>query len=124
MTAAVPTSHSLDPEEVVAGDDLGPSEIAKLEARIEHLSARAERCRKVVRISRGAIAAGAVALLALVLGLIRFDSAVFVAALAAVLGGFPLAGSTKSTLQETLTALRATEERRAALIDDLGLQTV
>jgi hypothetical protein len=49
---------------------------------------------------------------------------VFVAALAAVLGGFPLAGSTKSTLEETLAALRATEERRAALIDGLGLQTV
>ena len=118
MIAAVSTSDTPDP------DDLGPSEIAKLEARIEHLSARAERCRKVVRISGWGITAGTVALLALVLGLVRFDSAVFVAALAAVLGGFPLAGSTKSTLEETLAALRATEQRRAALIDGLGLQTV
>jgi hypothetical protein len=124
MTAAVSTSQSADPDQDAPGDDLGPSEIARLEARIEHLSARAERCRKVMRISRLAVAAGAVALVALVLGLIRFDSAVFVAALAAVLGGFPLAGSTKSTLEETLAALRATEERRAALIDGLGLQTV
>jgi hypothetical protein len=124
MTAAVSTSHAPDPGETVPGDDPGPSEIAKLEARIEHLSARAERCRKVVRIARFAIVAGAVALLALVLGLIRFDPAVFVAALAAVLGGFPLAGSTNSTLEETLAALRATEERRAALIDGLGLQPV
>ena len=118
MIAAVSTSEALD------SDDLGSRVIARLEARIEHLSARAERCRKVMRISRLAVAAGAVALLALVLGLIRFDSTVFVAALAAVLGGFPLAGSTKSTLEETLAALRATEERRAALIDGLGLQTV
>jgi hypothetical protein len=124
MTAAVSTSHPSNADEDVAGDDFGPSEIAKLEARIEHLSARAERCRKVMRIARLAVAAGAVALVALVLGLIRFDSAVFVAALAAVLGGFPLAGSTNSTLQETLAALRVTEERRAALIDGLGLQTV
>src|SRR4028119_2245332 len=40
------------------------------------------------RRSRFPVGAGAVALLPLVLGLIRFDSAVFVAALAAVLGGF------------------------------------
>jgi hypothetical protein len=118
MITAVSTT---DPTE---NADHGDSEIAVLERRIEHLAARAERCRKVMRISRLAIAAGAVALLALLVGLIRFDPAVFVVALAAVLGGFPLMGSTNSTLQETLAALQAAEARRKELIDGLALHAV
>jgi hypothetical protein len=124
MITAVSTSDSTDPDDDVAGPEGGPSEIAVLEARIEHLSARAERCRKVMRMSRLAIAAGGVALVALLLSLIRFDPAVFVTGLAAVLGGLPMSGSTNSTLQETLAALSAAEARRAALIDGLALQSV
>ena len=121
MTTAVSTSQ---PTDELAGPDGGPSEIAVLEARIEHLSARAERCRNVIRISRLAIAGGGLALLGLLVGLLRFDAALFVAALAAVLGGVPLMGSTNSTLKETLAARRDAEARRAALIDGLALQPV
>lgn len=122
MTAVVFQNPPIGPE--ADAPEEAESEIAVIEARIEHLSARAERCRKVIRMSRLAISAGAVALAALVLGLIRFDPAILVAALAAVLGGVPLMGSTDSTLKETLAACRDAEARRAALIDGLGLRSV
>lgn len=120
MSTAVFTSA----DDEAAAEPIGRSEIEVIEARIEHLSARAERCRKVMRTSRLAIVVGAIALVAMAVGLLRFEPAIFVTALAAVLGGFPLLGSTNSTLKETLAALRDAEARRAGLIDALALQPV
>ena len=111
---------------LAAGDEQPPFEdrIAVLEAEIEALRDEAERCRKVVRISKGIVAAGVGALLLMALGVLRFDPLSCGVALTAVLGGIPLHGSNASTRQEALATARSREEQRAALIDRLGLETV
>ena len=48
-------------------------QIVALEIRIEELSETIERCRKIRVISRAAIAAGALLLLAVTVGAVRFD---------------------------------------------------
>jgi hypothetical protein len=102
-------------------DDLH-EDIARLEARIEELAEAAEKCRKVILISKIAIALGAILGLLIMLGVIRIDPMAL--AIAAVIGGTVLLGSNSSTLAEMTAAMKAAETRRAELIDNLDLRVV
>jgi len=99
-------------------------EIERLEARIEELSERLVSCRKFILAGRIAVAGGGVLLIALLLGVLRFDPTAMTAAVAAVLGGIVAWGSNRSTAQEAARDLAAAEADRAALIDQLNLRTL
>ena len=105
-------------------DELAHSEIARLEERIEELRQALDRCDKLAWGARVAIAGGALWFVLVLLSILMFSPAGFAGAMAALLGGFVLAGSNKTTREETETALHAAEERRRALIDTMRLRLV
>lgn len=105
-------------------DDDPREEIERLEAQIDGLTAKLESCRKFILVSRIAVAAGAVLLVALLLGIIRFDVTEMLAAIAALLGGIVGWGSNRSTAQEAAAELAAAEADRKALIGTIDLQVV
>src|SRR5262245_11898035 len=100
------------------------AEIERLETRIEELAERIAKCRKFILMSKLAMAAGAILILAFMLGAIRFDPAVMIGALTAVIGGTVLLGSNNSTLQEATSALQKAEGERAELIGRIELRLV
>lgn len=105
-------------------DDDPREEIERLEARIDGLVAKLESCRKFILVSQIAIVAGAVLLLVLLLGIIRFDVTEMLAAIAALLGGIVGWGSNRSTAQEAAAELAAAEADRKALIGTIDLHVV
>ena len=104
-------------------DDLR-EQISRLEVHIEELAEAIERCRKIILISKVAIAFGGALILAITFGAIRFDPLAMVAAITAVVGGIVLFGSNGSTLKQTLAASRAAEAQRAELIGRIELRIV
>ena len=106
-------------------DESDPREqIARLEARIEELADMLERCRKVVLISKTAIAIGGALMVAIAAGLIRSDPVAIIGAIAAIIGGTVLLGSNSTTAEQTTSALQAAEAHRAELIDGIELTVV
>ncbi|HZR62740.1 MAG TPA: hypothetical protein VFA80_17485 [Xanthobacteraceae bacterium] len=105
-------------------DDDPHVDIERLEAQIDRLVAKLDSCRKFILVSRIAILAGAVLLAALLLGLMRFDATVMLAAIAALLGGIVGWGSNRSTAQEAAAELAAAEADRTALIGTIDLHVV
>jgi len=99
-------------------------QILRLEANIEDLAEVVETCRKVTLISKIAIAAGGIWLLAITLGAIRFDAVAMIASMALVLGGIVVFGSNTSTSKQTTVAIKAAEARRAELIDKINPRAV
>jgi hypothetical protein len=106
-------------------DDVDPhKEIERLEAQIEVLAARIENCRKFIMAGRIAAAIGGVLLVALLLGVIRFDLQLMMLAMAALLGGIVVWGSNGSTANEAANELAAAEANRKALIGLIDLRVV
>jgi hypothetical protein len=99
-------------------------EITRLEDEIEALSVTIENCRKFTLAARIAVALGGLLLLALLLGLIRFDPMFLVAAIAALLGGVVLSGSNRTSAETAKAELAAAEAKRAALIGGIPLRVV
>src|SRR6267154_3154442 len=91
-------------------------EISRIEARLEELAEVSERCRKIILVSKAAIAGGVALLLVMMLGLFGSNQVAAIGSIAAVLGGIVSLGSNISTLQQTMAAISAAEARRSSLI--------
>ena len=105
-------------------DDDFRDEIAQLEARSEALTESIERCRKISLAAKLTIAAGAIWIVLVLLGVIAFSPGTIIAAMAAVLGGIVLLGSNATTWMQTDTALHEAEAMRADLIGRMQLPVV
>ena len=98
--------------------------IARLEGRIEDLAEIIERCRKAILIAKVVICLGAIVVVTMMLGAMRFDPVGVLAAITAVIGGTVVFGSNTSTLKQTSAALKAAEAERVELIGRIDLQVV
>jgi hypothetical protein len=106
-------------------DEDDPSdEISQVEARIEQLAEIAERCRKIILVSRAAIAGGVALLLVMMLGLFGSSQVAALGSIAVVLGGIVSLGSNVSTLRQTMAAISAAEALRSDLIGRIDLRVV
>jgi hypothetical protein len=98
--------------------------ISHLEAHIEELAETIEGCRKLMLMSKVAIAAGGTLLLPMLLGALRFDPIALIAAMTACMGGIVVLGSNSSTSKQALDRMKDADALRAELIDKLELQDV
>ena len=99
-------------------------EISLIEARLEELAKVAERCRKIILVSKAVIAIGVALLLITMLGLLGSNQVAAIGSIAAVLGGVVSLGSNVSTLRQTMAAMSAAEMLRSDLIDRIDLRVV
>jgi hypothetical protein len=99
-------------------------EIALIEARIEELAGVAERCRKIILVSKAAIAIGVALLVVMMLGIFASNQVAAIGSIAAVLGGIVSLGSNVGTLRQTTAAMSAAEALRSELIDRIDLRVV
>jgi hypothetical protein len=110
---------------VFASADRKPADTSPVtEAHIEELADVIERCRKIILISKAAIAAGGTLIVAMIIGAIRFDPTVMIGAIAAVIGGTVVFGSNTSTSKQTRTDMKAAEAHRTKLISRMDLRVV
>ena len=91
-------------------EDDPTDEISLIEERLEELAEVSERCRKIILVSKAAIAGGVALLLVMVLGLFGSNQVAALGSIAAVLGGIVSLGSNVSTLRQT----RRHQRRRGA----------
>src|ERR1700675_4646436 len=84
-------------------------EISRIEAQLEELAEVSERCRKIILVSKAAIAGGVALLLFIMFGLFGSNQVAAIGSIAVVLGGIVALGSNVSTLQQTMAAMRAPE---------------
>lgn len=107
----------------MAGDN-PIDEISRIEARLEELAVVAERCRKIILVSKAAIGGGAALLLVMMLGLFGSSPAAALGSIAVVLGGIVSLGSNVSTLRQTMDAISTAEALRSDLISGIELRVV
>ena len=100
------------------------NEISRIEAQLEERAEVSERCRKVILVSKVAIAGGVVLPLFMVLGLFGSNQLAAIGSIAVVLGGIVSLGSNVSTLQQTMAEMRAAEARRSDLISTIDLRAL
>jgi hypothetical protein len=99
-------------------------EISRIEAQLEELADACERCRKIILVSKAAIAGGVVLPLFMIFGLFGSNQVATIGSIAVVLGGLVSLGSNLSTLQETMAAMSAAEALRSDLIGRIDLRVV
>jgi hypothetical protein len=99
-------------------------EISRIEAQIEELAEVAERCRKIILVSKVANPTGAGLLLLLILGLFGSSQVAAIGSIAAVLGGIVSLGSNVGTLRQSMAAISAAEALRSELIGGIDLRVV
>jgi hypothetical protein len=98
-------------------------EIAGIEEQLEQLAEVSERCRKIILVSKAAIAGGAALLVVMLLDLFGSQVAA-IGSIAMVLGGIVSLGSNVSTLRQTMAAISAAEVLRSDLISRIDLHVV
>jgi hypothetical protein len=99
-------------------------EISQIEAQLEQLAEVSERCRKIILVSKAAIAGGVALLLFMMLGLFGPNRVAAMGSIAVVLGGIVSLGSNVSTLRQTMAAMSAAEALRSGLISRIDLRVV
>jgi hypothetical protein len=99
-------------------------EISRIEAELEELAQVCERCRKIILVSKAAIAGGVALLLFMILGRFGSDQVVAIGSIAAALGGIVSLGSHVSTLQQTTAEMSAAEAHRSDLINRIDPRLV
>jgi hypothetical protein len=99
-------------------------EISRIEVQLEELAELSERCRKVILVSKVAIAGGVALLLFVMLGLFGSNQVTAILSIAVVLGGIVSLGSNVSTLQQTMATMRAAEALRSDLIGRIELRVI
>jgi len=107
----------------MAEDDT-TDEISLIEERLEELAEVSERCRKIILVSKAAIAGGVALLLVMVLGLFGSSQVAAIGSIAAVLGGIVSLGSNVGTLRQSMAAISAAETLRSELIGGIDLRVV
>ena len=105
-------------------EDNPADEISRIEAGLEELAVVSERCRKIILVSKVAIAGGVGLLLVMVLGLFGPNQVVAIGSIAVVLGGIVSFGSNVSTLRQTTAAMSAADALRSDLISRIDLRVV
>ncbi len=105
-------------------EDTPINEISRIEAELEELAEVAERCRKIILVSKAAIAGGAVCLLLMTFGFFGTNAIIAIGSIAAVLGGIVSLGSNISTLEQTMADTSAAETLRSHLIDEIDLRVI
>jgi hypothetical protein len=106
------------------GEDNPIDQISRIEARLEELAEVSERCRRIVLISKAAIAGGVALPLFMMVGLFGSNEVAAVGSIALVLGGIVSLGSNVSTLRQTEAAMSAAEALRSDLINEIDLRVV
>src|SRR5580692_10127113 len=104
-------------------DDLH-TQIERLEAEIEALTARIENCRKFILAGQVAIVGGGLVLAAMLFGIMRPDLAFMAGGMAAVIGGIVAYGANNSTAKEAEKEMADAEAERAALIEQIEMRDV
>ena len=97
-------------------------EISRIEAQLEELAEVSERCRKIILVSKAAIAGGVALPLFMMLGLFGSNQVAAIGSIAVVLGGIVSLGSNVST--QTMAATSAAEAIRSDLISRIDLRVV
>ena len=105
-------------------EDNPTDEISRIEAQLEKLAESSDRCRKIVLVSKAAIAIGVALLLFMMLGLFESNEVAAIGSVAAVLGGIVSFGSNVSTLQQMMAAMSSAEVLRSELISRIDLKVV
>jgi hypothetical protein len=100
------------------------SRISRLEQEIEQLAGTIESCRKIMRVSKLAIALGVLWIAALATGILSSGPLSLMAATAAVLYGIVGYGSNLSTLRQSVVKMREAEAARRELISGIEFQTI
>jgi hypothetical protein len=100
------------------------SRISQLEEEIEQLGGTMESCRKIMRVSKLAIAFGVLWMAALALGIFSPGPLYLIAAIAAVLYGIVGYGSNLSTLRQSMEKLKQAEAAREELIGGIDFETI
>jgi len=108
---------------LMAKDD-PTDEISLIEERLEELAEAAERCRKVILVSKVAIAGGIALLFVMMLGLFGSSQVAAIGSIALILGGIVSLGSNVSTLRQTMAAISSAELLRSDLIGRIDLRVV
>ena len=99
-------------------------EISRIEARLDELAEVSEQCRKIILVSKAAIAGSIALLLVTMLGLFGSNQVTAIGSIAVVIGGIVSLGSNVSTLRETMAAMSAAEVLRSDLISRIDLRVV
>ena len=105
-------------------EDSPADEISRIEAQLEELAEVADRCRKIMLVSKAAIAGGGALLLVMILGLFGSGPVAAIGSIAMVLGGIVSLGSNVSTLRQTMAAISEAEALRSDLIGSIDLRVV
>ena len=110
--------------DLIDEEDDPAGEISRIEARLEELAEISERCRKIILVSKAAIAGGAALLLVMILGLFGSGPVAAIGSIAMVLGGIVSLGSNVSTLRQTMADINDAEALRSDLIGRIDLRLV